>query len=81
MDVTQVTVEYGRTVSDGAYGSERVGVTLTAAKEEHERTAEVVAELGEAARGLVADQLRQAATPGVRRAVWVGDPACGREAP
>jgi hypothetical protein len=74
MDITQVTVEYGRTVSDGNYGSERVGITLTATKDDDERTAEVVAELGEVARGLVADQLRQASSPAVRRAVWTGDP-------
>lgn len=69
MDVTQVALEYGRTVSDGAYGSERVSVVLTATKEEHERTAEVVAELGEVARGLVTDQLKRARSFGVRRAL------------
>jgi hypothetical protein len=66
MDVTQVTVQYGRTVSDGGAGSERMVITLTATKEAHERTAEVVTELGEVAQGLVEDQLRRAgagATP------------------
>jgi hypothetical protein len=59
MDVTQVTVQYGRTVSDGGAGSERMVITLTATKE-------VVTELGEVAQGLVEDQLRRAgagATP------------------
>lgn len=74
MKIHEVAVEYHRTVSDGNYGSERVGVVLTATTVEDERAAEVVAELGEVARGLVAEQLRQAASPAVRRAVWVGDP-------
>lgn len=76
MDVTEVRVEYGRTVSDQAYGSERVGVTLTATTGA-EPAARVVEALGRLARELVAEQLRQAASPAVRRAAserWTGDP-------
>ena len=73
MDITQVSVEYGRTVSDRDYGSERVSVVLTATTGA-EPAARVVEALGRLARELVAEQLRQAASPAVRRAVWTGDP-------
>lgn len=73
MDVAQIAVEYARTVSDGSFGSERFGVVLTAVKQEHERSADVVAELAEVARGLVTEQLRCARSAGVRRAIAADD--------
>lgn len=69
MQFQDVTLEYGRTVSDGNFGSERVSVTLTASREPGESTATLVEALGTLARDLVTDQLRQARTHGVRRAI------------
>lgn len=69
MKVREVAVEYGRTVSDGNYGSERVGVILTATVEPDESSGVVVEALGDLAKHLVSQALLEARSSGVRRAL------------
>ena len=69
-DIHEVAVEYGRTVSDGNYGSERVGVVLTAHVDGDQETyLRVAHDLAISAKEIATAQLRQASSPVVRRAV------------
>ena len=69
-DVHEVAIEYGRTVSDGNFGSERVGVTLTATIDGDQETyLRVAHDLAVSAKDIATAQLRQASSPVVRRAV------------
>ena len=69
-DVHDVAIEYARTVSDGNYGSERVGVVLTAHVDGDQETyLRVAHDLAVSAKEIATAQLRQASSPVVRRAV------------
>lgn len=69
MKLTQVTAEYGRTVSDGNFGSERVGIILTATVEDGDSATRLAHDLTTMAKEIVSAQLRDARSLGVRRAM------------
>jgi hypothetical protein len=69
VSVREVHVEYGRTISDGDYGSERWTVGLTAELERDEDADEVVADLGGRAQELVVGQFKTSTNERILRNV------------
>jgi hypothetical protein len=69
VNITQVRVEYGRTVSDGEYGSERATFELSSSVAEGEDFGEVADRLAEKATALVRARLKQSTSEKVLQAV------------
>ena len=69
MNITEVRVEYGRTVSDGDYGSERASFELSSSVGEGEDFREVAHRLAEKATALVRARLKQSTSDKVLQAV------------
>src|SRR5262245_5872568 len=80
LEITEVQVEYGRTVNDGNYGAERVTIGLTA-RVEAGASGPLAEHLITLCRELVLEQLRQSPSPGVRSAIKHEDIASKRLAP
>ena len=69
MKITEVRVEYGRTVSDQQYGSERASVGLTSTVAEGEDWKQLFQELAEEATAAAIARLKQSTNEQVKQAV------------
>ncbi len=88
MKITQIEVSYGRTVSDGNYGSERAKVALTSSVGEDEDYREVFTRLADQATDMAIAKLKQSTservlaaveTPEEREARWDRERDAARE--
>lgn len=69
MNITEVHVEYKRTVSDGSYGNETYSVSYTAALEPEDDSVAAVEALTEQAHERVTTRLKESLNEGIRYAM------------